>query len=718
MPDLPDYHWPPMGQRKVIGTRINRLDGIAKSTGAAKYNSDLKPEGMLFGALLTSPHAHAKVKSIDTSAAEKLPGVAAVRVVATAGAELQWAGAEIAFVAAKTEEIANDAVRLIKVDYEVLPHLVNEEDLSKVGSRGKPAGEQVTGDPDKAFQEADASISGHYGIPVLTHCCLEPHGQTIGVNGDKVEYFPSTQNVFGIAGDIGRALNVPISNIHVHMDYMGGGFGSKFPADLWGIQSAMLSKDAGGKPVKLFLDRATELTIAGNRPSVFANVKAAAKKDGTITAWQSQTWSTGGIGGGGMNAQLFPYVFTKVANRRINHTAVSLNAGGARAWRAPSHPQACYVTCSALEDLAAKLNMDPLDMFLKNLDQTARPDLYRFQFLKGAELIDWKKNWHARGDSGRGTIKRGLGLALGTWGGAGHASTCKTTIHSDASVEVELATQDLGTGTRTMVAMIAAETFGLPVSAIKVKLGDNSYPNSGGSGGSTTIGGVTTSTRKSSMNALQKLFETVAQSLNVTPDQLEAVDQRIRVKGNPDKAMSFQQACQKLGVNTISEMGENNPQKAAQEGLNTGGTGGIQMADVSVDTETGIVTMNKLVAVQDCGLVVNPKTAESQVMGACIMSVCGALYEERVMDQQIGRVLNPDMEFYKLAGLGDIGEIIVHMDIREENDKRGVIGLGEPCAIGGIAAIGNAVANALGVRVPRVPLTPARVLAALERRTA
>jgi xanthine dehydrogenase YagR molybdenum-binding subunit len=718
MPDLPDYHWPPMGQRKVIGTRINRLDGIAKSTGAAKYNSDLKPEGMLFGALLTSPHAHAKVKSIDTSAAEKLPGVAAVRVVATAGTELQWAGAEVAFVAAKTEEIANDAVRLIKVDYEVLPHLVNEEDLSKVGTRGKPAGEQVTGDPDKAFQEADASISGHYGIPVLTHCCLEPHGQTIGVNGDKVEYFPSTQNVFGIAGDIGRALNVPISNIHVHMDYMGGGFGSKFPADLWGIQSAMLSKDAGGKPVKLFLDRATELTIAGNRPSVFANVKVAAKKDGTITAWQSQTWSTGGIGGGGMNAQLFPYVFTKVANRRINHTAVSLNAGGARAWRAPSHPQACYVTCSALEDLAAKLNMDPLEMFLKNLDQTARPDLYRFQFQKGAELIDWKKNWHARGDSGRGTIKRGLGLALGTWGGAGHASTCKTTIHSDASVEVELATQDLGTGTRTMVAMIAAETFGLPVSAIKVKLGDNSYPNSGGSGGSTTIGGVTTSTRKSSMNALQKLFETVAQSLNVTPDQLEAVDQRIRVKGNPDKAMSFQQACQKLGVNTISEMGENNPQKAAQEGLNTGGTGGIQMADVSVDTETGIVTMNKLVAVQDCGLVVNPKTAESQVMGACIMSVCGALYEERVMDQQIGRVLNPDMEFYKLAGLGDIGEIIVHMDIREENDKRGVIGLGEPCAIGGIAAIGNAVANALGVRVPRVPLTPARVLAALERRTA
>jgi xanthine dehydrogenase YagR molybdenum-binding subunit len=718
MANLPDYHWPPMGKRRVMGKPYNRLDGIAKSSGAAKYNSDLKPEGMLYAALLTSPHAHAKIKSVDASAAERLPGVTAVRVVVQPGAEVQWAGAEIAYVAATTEEVANDAIRLIKVDYEVLPHLVDETDLAKAGNRAKPAGEQTTGDPEKAFKEADATSEGHYGIPVLTHCCLEPHGQTIAVKGDKAEYFPSTQNVFGIASDIGRALNIPVTNVHVHMDYMGGGFGSKFPADNWGIESAKLSQASGGRPVKLFLDRQTELTIAGNRPSVFANVKVAAKKDGAITAWQSDTWASGGFSGGGLNAQLFPYVFTKVPNRRINHTAVSLNAGGARAWRAPNHPQVCYITCSALEDLAAKLNMDPLDMFMKNLDFTARPDLYKFQFEKGAELMEWKKNWHPRGDTTKGHIKRGLGLALGTWGGAGHASTCKTTIHPDASVEIELATQDLGTGTRTMVAMIAAETFGLDITQVKVKLGDNSYPNSGGSGGSTTIGGVTSSTRKSSMNALQKLFETVAQALGATPDQLEAVDQRIRVKGNPDKAMSFQQACQRLGVNSISEMGENNPRNAPEEGLNTGGTGGIQMADVSVDTETGIVKMNRMVAVQDCGLVVNPKTAESQVLGACIMSVCGALYEERIMDQQIGRVLNPDMEFYKLAGIGDIGEIIVHMDIREENDKRGVIGLGEPCAIGGVAAIGNAVANALGVRVPRVPLTPARVLAALETRKA
>ena len=269
-----------------------------------------------------------------------------------------------------------------------------------------------------------------------------------------------------------------------------------------------------------------------------------------------------------------------------------------------------------------------------------------------------------------------------------------------------------------MIAMIGAETFGLPISAIKVKLGDSSYPNSGGSGGSTTIGGVTSSTRKSTVNALQKLFEVAAKSLNADPDTLESVDGTIRVKGNPDKSMTFAQAANKLGVNSITETGENNPRTAPQEGLNTGGVAGIVMADVSVDTETGVVKMNKIVAVQDCGLVVNPKTASSQVYGACIMSVCCALMEERIVDQQIGRVLNPDMEFYKLAGIGDIGEIVVHLDIREENDKRGVIGLGEPGAIGGLAAIANAAANAIGRRVPRMPLTPINVLNALEGRTA
>jgi xanthine dehydrogenase YagR molybdenum-binding subunit len=709
---MPNYNWPPMDQRRVIGKPTNRLDGVAKASGKAKYSSDLNPPGLLQAVFLTSPHAHARVKSVDVSAAKAMKGVAAVRVISAPGTEIQWAGTEIAVVAAETEPIARDAVRAIKVDYEVLPHVVQESDLAKVGTRAKAAGEQVTGDPDQAFKDAEAVSDGEYGIPVITHCCLEPHGQVIEWKGDKINFWPSTQAVSVIGGDLGKALEVPAANIHVRMDYVGGGFGSKFASDRWGIEAARLSKESGGRPVKLYLDRATELTIAGVRPSTYAKIKIGGKKDGTITAWDSKTWASGGFGGGGMPP--FPYVFTKIPNFRLNHSAVSLNCGGARAWRAPNNPQASFVTCSAIDDFAAKIGKDPLEVFLKNTGLSVRAEAYNRQLAKAADMIDWKKNWHARGDSGSGNVKRGLGLGIGTWNGLGHASHARTTIHPDGSVEVELGSQDLGTGTRTVIGMVAAETLGLPLSAIKVKIGDNEYPVSGPSGGSTTVGGVSASVRKATVNALDKLLDQVGPSLNVPADQLEAVDGRIRAKTNPDKALSWQQACQKLGVNSITQEGENDPKR--NEGLNAGGVAGVQMADVSVDTETGIVRMNKLVAVQDIGLVVNPKTAESQILGACIMSCCAALMEERVMDRVTGRVLNADMEFYKLAGINDIGEIEVHLDITPENDKRGIIGLGEPCAVPGVAAIANAVANAIGVRVPNVPVLPDRVLAALNSR--
>jgi xanthine dehydrogenase YagR molybdenum-binding subunit len=710
---MPDYSWPPMDQRRVIGKPTKRRDGLEKSTGRAKYSSDQKPPGMLFGALLTSPYAHARIISIDTSEAERLNGVAAVRVITGAGKEVQWEGTEIAAVAAATEELAFDALRKIKVQYEILPHLVHEEDLAKAGPRAKPAGEQVTGDPDKAFQEADAVIEGTYGIPVITHCCLEPHGNIVQFQGDKVNLWPSTQNVSGIGGDLGKALEVPIANVHTEMQYIGGGFGSKFTADLWGVEAARLSKASGGKPVKLYLDRATELQIAGNRPSAFANIKVGAKKDGTITSWQSTSWATGGMGGGGMPP--IPYVFTEIPNKRLNHTAVAVNAGGARAWRAPNHPQASFLTCSALEDLAAKLRMDPLEMFRKNLGYTAREAVYQAQLQKGAEIMEWQKRWHPRGQ-GQGHVKQGLGLGINTWGGGGHASQCRTTINPDGSVVLEIGTQDLGSGTRTVITMVAAETLGLPLSAIDLRIGNSDYPPDGASGGSTTVGGVAPSTRKSTVNALEKLFAVLAPVWGTTPDQLAAVDGRIQMKADPSKSLTWQDACRKLGATKISEMGENNPRQPG--GLMNSGVGGVQMADVSVDTETGIVKMNKFVAVQDCGLVVNPKLAESQIHGAIIMGICGALFEERVMDQQTGKYLNANMEFYKLAGIADIGEIVVHLDITPENDKRGVIGLGEPPAIGVIAAISNAVANAIGVRVSHVPLTADRVLAALEGRNA
>lgn len=710
------YDWPPAGQRRLIGKRISRIDGGAKSSGQAKYTYDINRPGMLIGKILTCPYAHAKIKSLDVSEAKSLPGVKAVHVIQDAGKEILWTGDEIVYVAAEREEIAEDALRKIKIEYEPLPFLVNEEDISQAQGYTKPALNKVVGDPKAAFAAADLVVSeGYYGIPVITHCCLEAHGDVAEwTDADNLRVWASTQGVSAIGGQFAESLGISPNNVNIICNYIGGGFGSKFQADRWGVEAAQLSKDAGGKAVKVMLDRSTELLIAGSRPSTFGNVRVAAKKDGTITAWHSETWGTGGVGPSGVPP--IPYVFEKIPNYERTHTSISTNIGPNRAWRAPNHPQAALITMSALDDLAAKLNMDPIEFFSKNADLSPSPEfakVYREELAKAAELADWKKYWHPRGDRTAGHIKRGLGVSMHTWGGGPHNGKCQVTIQPDGSVEVKLGSQDLGTGTRTVINIVVAETLGLPLEAVKVTIGDSHYPPDGPSGGSTTVGGVSGSTRRGAVNALDTLFAAVAPSLGAPPDQLEAVDGHIRVKGNSAKSLTWKQACAKLGVKPIQAEGEqarNSPCK-----LNDNGVCGVQIADVSVDTETGIVNINRMIAAQDCGLIIDLKTAESQVMGAMIMGITYSLYEEKLVDRQTGRMLNPNMDFYKLATIGDVGEFIVHMMTGPGYDERGVIGLGEPPVISPGAAISNAVANAIGVRVPTLPITPDKVLAALEK---
>jgi xanthine dehydrogenase YagR molybdenum-binding subunit len=368
---------------------------------------------------------------------------------------------------------------------------------------------------------------------------------------------------------------------------------------------------------------------------------------------------------------------------------------------------------TALEDAAAALNMDPYDFFLKNIELTGqRAQIYSDELKIAADMIEWKKNWHPRGDKTPGYMKRGLGLSIHTWGGLGHPSDCDLTIQPDGSVELKMGTQDLGTGTRTALDIIVADTLGIPMNAVKISIGDSRFPASGGSGGSTTIGGISASSRRASLDALDEIFAKAAPSLDAKPEDLEAVGGMIRVKSNPSKSLTWAQACSKLGATPLTVRGKN----PGPGSLTNQGVGGAQMADVSVDIETGVVRINKIVAVQDCGLVIDLKTAESQVYGALIMGVCYALYEEKIMDAKTGRMLNPNMEFYKLAGIADIGELKVHMMTGKGYDERGVIGLGEPPVVSPGAVISNAVANAIGVRVPYLPLTPDRVLAALEKK--
>src|SRR5512135_764173 len=711
MPGWPD-------NPRLIGTRIPRVDGLAKASGRAKYPSDVRPEGTLFGVMLYSPYAHAKVKSIDTRAATSMPGVKAIHVIAKVGTVLRYHGDDIAAVAAEAEEQARDAARAIKVEYEVLPHVVTEAQAMADGApvivRGgnlrkaraiTKEDPETKQSPEAALAGADVTIEATYALPVITHVCLEPHGLTAKwEGGDRLVAWSSTQSVKNTAGELAQTFEIPETNVTVLTEVMGGGFGSKFGADIWGRTAAQLSKEAGGRPVTLFLDRIQEHLAAGNRPSAAGRVKLGATKDGKLVALVAETWGTGGVSRG---AQFpLPYIYHVPASSR-SHSDVFLNGGEARAMRAPGHPQGCAIMEAAMDDLADRLGIDPLEFRLKNLpEQDFKTPIYEAELALGAELIGWKGRRKPRGRSGKGPIKRGLGVALHTWGGGGQTDKKVTCIiNPDGSVEVRSATQDIGTGARTVLAIIAAEVLGLKVSDITSNIGNSSFPPGQSSGGSTTTASMGPPTLTAVRQARDALFQKIAPALDAKPSELSLEDGRLWVDGAAK--MAWKDACRKLGMMPIEATGGFEP------GLSSVGVGGCQFAEVSVDTETGAVRVHTIVAIQDSGLIIDRLTWESQVYGGVIMGLNYGLFEERVMDPVTGVMLNPDMELYKLAGASDIPTIVVRAYEPPDQKARGVIGVGEPPTISTAAALANAVTNAIGVRVAQWPMSPRNVLNAL-----
>jgi xanthine dehydrogenase YagR molybdenum-binding subunit len=368
-----------------------------------------------------------------------------------------------------------------------------------------------------------------------------------------------------------------------------------------------------------------------------------------------------------------------------------------------------------------KMGADSLEIFLKNLGTDdkpliagAKPSVYKAEMERAAALMDWKAKWHPHGKGqAKGAIVDGLGMAIHTWGGGAGQSSCTIKVHPNGDVEATCGTQDLGTGTRTVIALVLAETFGLPYESIRLNIGSSKMPVSGASGGSTTVGGISESHRRAAQDAFAKIAELVGKKLDVDASKLEAVNGRIQSTDDAKKSVSWKEACSLLGMSPLEVKGDyargtrNTPLSSSQ-------VGGVQMAHVEVDKETGVIKMKKFVAVQDIGLVIAPQQAESQINGALIMGIAYSLFEQRISDPNTGAFVNADLANYKLCRLGDIGEFVVEFYEPETERKRGVIGLGEPPVISPGAAISNAVANALGVRVSPLPLTPQRVLAALK----
>jgi xanthine dehydrogenase YagR molybdenum-binding subunit len=710
-PADPKYNWP--AKPAVIGTHVKRLDGPEKVTGRAKYTFDINRPGMLYGRIVRSPYPHARVVSVDLTAAQRAPGVKAAIVWKDPNgaqpAQVMFQGDEVAAVAADTEERAIDAARLIKVDYEVLPHVtVVDQALNGTApqvfqpSNVRAGAVQESGDLAAGFKAAAFTIDETYGTHVITHVCMESHGTVCEWDGDKLTAWVTTQGINTARDGFATGLGIPASNVRVITQYMGGGFGSKMGPDAQGLICARLSK-AAGAPVKLMLDRKEEHLATGNRPSAAARVKAGVSAEGIVTAYDAESWGTGGAGQGS-NFNI-PYIY-QFANRRRVHKDVFINTGTQRPMRAPGHPQASFITEIMMEELADKVKMDPVEFRIKNLPPQAPNAMWGDYLRKGAAEFGWDKR-HPTGDTTPGPIKTGMGCAINTWGGGGRGpSQAHCEIAMDGGVVLKMGTQDLGTGTRTLVAIVTADSLGIQPSQVKPEIGDTLYGVSGASGGSTTAAGISPAIRIASINALDKLKAKVAPTLGVSPDALVAENGRIFVKGTPSKGVSWADACKQIGPQPITADGDWQP------GLSSVTTSGAQFAEVKVDVETGIVKVTRVLCLQDCGLVVSRLTCESQCYGGVIGSLNFALFEDRILDRNTGQMVNPNMEWYLLAGMSDIPKIDVRL---MEQPERGVIGIGEPPTVSTAAAVALAVRNAIGVTVRSLPLTPAKILQTLQQ---
>jgi xanthine dehydrogenase YagR molybdenum-binding subunit len=721
-PKAPDF--------RLIGKATNRIDGREVVTGRAKYTHDIKLRGMLIGKILRSPYAAAEVVSIDLAPALAVPGV--MSALKLAEGKVRYAGQQIAAVAAVDERTAEKALGLIKVEYKTLPSVVDWEkarDPSAPQVRdGKANVEKINeynrGDVDKGFAQADVVVERTYRTGFETHHPTETHGSVAAWEGDHLIVYDSTQNIHGVRDGLARALHIPASNVTVIKNYMGGGFGSKLGANEHTIVAATLARDAG-RPVKILLSRRDNAMCVGYRPSSFQTYRVGAKKDGTLTAIQLTNMASGGVGPGDDVAEPAVDIY-KCPNCKAFEETVYTNAGASRAMRAPGHTQGDFGLEGVVDELAAALDMDPLEVrrknySTKNLGDTGIP--YSSKGLDkcyelGAKAIGWERRNRRPGEgSGSGPLRRGIGVATSIWFGAGAPGTlADIVLYPDMSVEVVCGTQDLGTGTRTHMAVVAAETLGLGPKDITVKLGNSDYPWAPASGGSQTTPSVAPAVRDAVLKAVERLKAVAAARLKIEAGDVVMADRKFASKSDPAKSASFADVYRSLRRETVFH-GERGGMPADQFAFNTFGA---HFAEVEVNVETGRVRVLKYVAVQDSGQVVNKLTAESQVIGGITQGLSAGIFEERVMDDATGNVVNPNLRDYKIATSLDIPEItVLFADVFDPRiNNLGVKGLGEPARVPSSPAIANAVYNAIGVHIREIPMTPKRVLEALKKKEA
>ena len=757
---------PPNSELRVIGKRVNRVDAVPKVTGQARYTFDVRLPGMLYARIVSSTVPHARIKSIDTSAAEAYPGVKAVhiadRVLSIAQLRdpsveaneryplVRYNGQPIAAVAAVSMCAAKAAARLVRIEYERLPHVTALEaamrddapvvfpgpteqaataggggaapNLPQKGNLRGPArgglGGGGRGDVQQGFAQADCIVARDYRTQVQTHTPMETHGLVADWRDEELTLYASTQFTLSVRDEAADVFGLPKEKIRVISEYTGGGFGAKFGIGNYGALAIHLSRKAGA-PVRLMLDRREEHVSVGNRPSSLQRVKLGAKRDGTVTTLQVESFGTGGVAAGAGVGFCHTAMYS-IPNVAVEHYDVFTDAGPCAAFRAPGQVQGIFALEQTLDELAHELGLDPLAVREKiDMNDTDDARARKAERRIGAERAGWSQRRPPGTD--QGPVKHGMGVAQSQWAYIVHGTTtCEVRIRGDGSVIALTGAQDIGTGTRTVMAQTVAEELGLRAEDVDTRIGDSRYPAGAASGGSRVTSSITPAARNAAYLAARDLAARVAQSLGAKPDEIVFRDGRVFARGRPDSGKTFLEAVKQANFDEIVHRADRREDydgyriKLGDLHISRHGIGGVQFAQIAVDTETGVVKVERIVAVHDCGRPINPKLIESQIYGGVIQGVSYALYEERHLDPATGVQLNANIDQYKIVGSRETPAIEVHLieqlGRQSSTDARGVA---EPANVATAAAIANAFYNATGKRIRTLPMTPANVLAAL-----
>jgi len=707
----------PQGPGEVVGRPAPRQDGHQRARGQAIYTGDLQLPGMAHAAVLRSPHARAHVNTIDFSRALELPGVLGAvgpddcHVLQS---EPPFHGAPVAAIAADSYEQAREALALVEVEWEELEPLLDPEEAVRQKSFVDEPRSYERGDVDAGFAEADVVVEAEYRTQTVLHNAMETHQSVARWEGDTLEIYISTQFIWGIRDSVSEQLELPPDRVRVICNYMGGGFGAKNgPGDYTYIAIALAGKT--GRPVRCALTRREENLATGNRNGTIQRLRAGARSDGTLVALEAEYVNT--IGWSGFSGPTYGPIEMLYAceNVRTQTYGTKLNLPPNAAFRAPGFVEGTFGLECVLDELAARLELDPLELRRRNHADTDLADGRPFSSKKLLECYDradehWGRREAVRASS-EGPIRRGTGLASQIWyGGGGPPSYAWVRVGSDGRAVVLTAMQDIGTGTRTAMAQIAAEELGLPLDRVRCELGDSARgPYASISAGSSTTPSMGPAVRAAAADAARQIVEIAAQRYHLEERVLSLKNGKI--VSADGGSWPLEEVTGLLEDAQILGKGSRGPNPAGMRVL----TFGVQVADVAVDIETGEVRVDRIAAIHDVGRVINPLGAQSQVEGGIIQGVGHTLTEERLIDPASGTVLTQTLDAYKLPTIADVPEIVVELlDIPDEHlTNLGSKGLGEPPIVPTAAAIVNAIRDATGADVRSLPVGREEMLRAL-----